>query len=80
MKKAVCIFYNSMQENGLIHGEDWGMCAFIHDELQKTVKPEHAELTSKLAIRSIQEAGKFFNLKCPFNGESRIGVNWMECH
>ena len=80
MKKATCLFYESMERAGLKHGIDWGMCAFIHDELEATVKPEYAELTGKLAVAAIEEAGRFFNLRCPFTGESKIGKNWAECH
>ena len=80
MKKATCIFYESMENSGLKYGVDWGLCAFIHDELEATVKPEYAEKTGKLAVAAIEESGRFFNLKCPFTGESKIGKNWAECH
>jgi DNA polymerase I-like protein with 3'-5' exonuclease and polymerase domains len=80
MKKATCLFYKEMEKTGLRHGVDWGMCAFIHDELQATVKPEFAELTGKLAVRAIEESAEVFGLKCPFTGESKIGKNWAECH
>jgi DNA polymerase I len=80
MKKATCIFYESMENSGLKHGADWGLCAFIHDELETTVKPEYAEITARLAISAIEESGRFFKLKCPFTGESKIGKNWAECH
>jgi len=80
MKKATCIFYESMKKAGLRYGVDWGLCAFIHDELETTVKPEHADLTAKLSVQAIEESGRFFNLKCPFTGESKIGKNWAECH
>jgi DNA polymerase I-like protein with 3'-5' exonuclease and polymerase domains len=80
MKKATCIFFESMEERGLKHGQDWGMCAFVHDELEATVKPQYAELTGKLAVEAIEAAGRAFGLKCPFTGESKIGKNWAECH
>jgi DNA polymerase I-like protein with 3'-5' exonuclease and polymerase domains len=80
MKKATCLFYEEMEKTGLKHGVDWGMCAFIHDELQATVKPEFAELTGKIAVQSIEKSAEVFGLKCPFTGESKIGKNWAECH
>ena len=80
MKKATCIFYESMKNAGLQHGVDWGLCAFIHDELETTVKPEYADLAARLAVEAIEKAGRFFELKCPFTGESKIGKNWAECH
>jgi DNA polymerase-1 len=80
MKKATCLFYEEMEKTGLKHGVDWGMCAFIHDELQATVKPEFAELTGKIAVQAIEKSAEVFGLKCPFTGESKIGKNWAECH
>jgi DNA polymerase I-like protein with 3'-5' exonuclease and polymerase domains len=80
MKKATCLFFQNMEKAGLSHGIDWGMCAFIHDEIQATVKPGYEELTGNLAVKAIEDAGVFFGLKCPFTGESKIGKNWAECH
>lgn len=80
MKKATCLFFESMQNAGLKHGIDWGMCAFIHDELQATVKPEYAKFTGSLAVKAIENSGEFLGLMCPFTGESKIGKNWAECH
>ena len=80
MKKATCLFFQYMEDSGLRHGKDWGMCAFIHDELQATVKPDSAETAGKLAIKSIEDAGRELKLLCPFTGEAKIGKNWAECH
>ena len=80
MKKATCLFYEYMKSNGLQYEIDWGLCAFVHDELQATVKPEYAELTGKLAVQAIENGAEAFDLKCPFTGEFRIGKNWAECH
>lgn len=80
MKKATCLFYEYMEKYGLIHGKDWGLCAMIHDELEATTSEDKAELTGKTAVTAIENAGKFFNLKCEFTGEYKIGNNWAECH
>lgn len=52
----------------------------MHDEGQAQVKEEHAERYAELAVRSIVEAGKHFNLNVPLDAEADIGINWAETH
>jgi DNA polymerase I len=80
MKKATCILYNDLEANELHFGADYGFCANIHDEIQAAVKPEYAELMMSTSIRAIEKAGEYFNLLCPFTGESRVGLNWKQTH
>jgi len=80
MKKATCILYDDLTNMNLIHHKDYAFCGFFHDEWQLAVKPEHVETVQKVSIEAIEKAGKYFNLLCPFTGESRSGRNWMETH
>lgn len=80
MKKATCIFYNDLISAGLGYGQDFGLCANVHDEVQTATKPENVELVQKVSIRAIEKAGEYFQLLCPFTGESRAGRNWAETH
>ena len=81
MKKATCILYDELKNvQHLQHDKDWGFCAFVHDEWQILSRPEHKELVALTAVKSIEKAAEYFNLKCPFTGEYRIGKNWAECH
>lgn len=80
MKKATCILFNDLKNEGLQHGIDYAFCGFFHDEWQLTAKPIYMELVQKLSIQAIQKSGKYFNLLCPFTGESRTGSNWKETH
>ena len=80
MKKATCILYNDLKQQGLIHDLDYGFCGFYHDEWQIAVKPEYVETLQKLSIKAIEKSGQYFNLLCPFTGESRVGQNWLETH
>lgn len=80
MKKATCILYEDLAEQGLIHHQDYGFCGFFHDEWQLAVKPEYVDILQLTSIRAIEESGKFFNLLCPFTGESRSGKNWYMTH
>ena len=80
MKKATCILYNDLKNQGVIHDRDYGFCGFFHDEWQIAVKPEYAEKLQEISIKAIEKSGQYFNLLCPFTGESRVGQNWMETH
>jgi DNA polymerase I len=80
MKKATCILYNDLEMRGLKHNQDWGFCVFCHDEWQILTRPQHADIVAAVSVKAIEKAAKYFNLKCPFTGEYRIGQNWMETH
>jgi DNA polymerase I-like protein with 3'-5' exonuclease and polymerase domains len=80
MKKATCILYNDLEMQGLKHNQDWGFCVFCHDEWQILTRPQHADIVADMAVKAIEKAAKYFNLKCPFTGEYRIGQNWQETH
>ena len=80
MKKATIILYNDLQSKSLIHGKDWGFCVFCHDEWQLLTRKNFSKTIANAAVKSIQDAGNYFELKCEFTGEYRIGKNWMETH
>jgi DNA polymerase I-like protein with 3'-5' exonuclease and polymerase domains len=56
------------------------MVAHIHDELQIESKSSLADTVGKLAVNSVQEAGKHFNIRVPINAKYKIGNNWSETH
>jgi DNA polymerase I-like protein with 3'-5' exonuclease and polymerase domains len=80
MKKATCILYNDLEVRGLKHDRDWGFCVFCHDEWQILTKPHYTDIAADMAVNAIKKAGEYFNLKCQFTGEYRIGQNWQETH
>jgi len=80
VKKATTILYDDLINKGLKWGEDFAFVAHIHDEVQALVRPKHVELYQDLAIDSFRKSGEYFQLKCPFTGEARVGKNWMETH
>lgn len=80
MKKATCILYSDLELQGLRHGKDYGFCGFFHDEWEISVIPGYADIVQSTSIEAIRKSGEYFNLRCPFTGESRVGNNWMECH
>lgn len=55
-------------------------CAWVHDEWQTEVDADQAERLGEIQVQSIIDAGKFFKLNCPMDGEAKIGNNWLETH
>ena len=41
---------------------------------------EQAEQFGRVAVQSIIDAGKLLNIRCPLNGEYKVGNNWSETH
>ena len=52
----------------------------VHDEFQYEVEESRSEEIGRLAVQSIIDAGKKLNIRCPLNGEYKIGNNWSETH
>ena len=76
MKKALVDLDSMLRLNTI----DYKFVANIHDEWQIEVKESQAEFTGSLAVDSIIKAGESFNLRCPLDGEYKIGGNWSETH
>jgi len=52
----------------------------VHDEFQYEVEEGRVNEFGRLAVQSIIDAGKQLNVRCPLNGEYKIGNNWSETH
>lgn len=76
MKKALVIFNDKIKIN------KWPvkLVANVHDEFQFEVPAHLAEVTGEAAKQSIIEAGVFYKLRCPLDGEYKYGANWRETH
>jgi len=76
MKKALVIFHDKIKKN------KWPvkLVANVHDEFQFEVPEALAEVTGQAAKNSIIEAGVFFKLRCPLDGEYKYGKNWRDTH
>lgn len=80
MATAFCWFHFQVAKRGYVHGKDWGMLIWYHDEFQFECRPEISEELARLAEQSITWAGKYYNIPILHEGESKIGRNWMETH
>ena len=52
----------------------------VHDEIQAEVAEGQAKQFGQLAVDCMIRAGSDFNLRCPLDGEYKIGNNWSETH
>jgi DNA polymerase I-like protein with 3'-5' exonuclease and polymerase domains len=76
MKKALCILSDTIKCNKW----DAKFVANVHDEFQIECKEDIADLVGKAGVQAIKEAGLAYNLRCPLDGEYKVGANWRETH
>jgi len=80
LKVATKFHYDRMTKEGLVYDRDWFLSASVYDESQQTVIDEYAEFAGQSMQKAFQEAGEYFNMNCPMDGEYKIGRTWAECH
>ena len=76
MKKTLVL----LEEFADKYGIDYKFIGNIHDEIQSEVATEQAEKFGWLAVECIKAAGISFQLKCPLDGEFKVGSTWAETH
>ena len=76
MKQALVLFDEQIRKKGL----DAKFCANVHDEWQLEVAEKDAQIVGQLGVDSIIKAGILLEMRCPLDGEYKIGNNWKETH
>ena len=76
MKKGLEILEARLKITGVPHK----FVANIHDEWQIEVPECNANKVGQLAVDSLKQAGEHFNMRCPLDGEYKIGGDWSETH
>lgn len=76
MKRAMVESFKEIKKRGL----DAFQVAVVHDEMQYDCAEDCAEEVGKILRRHIIEAGEYYKLCCPLDGEYVIGNNWLETH
>jgi DNA polymerase-1 len=76
MKQAVVILHNKLRKSKI----DFKMVANVHDEWQIEVEEQRAEEAGMLGKEAIKEAGIMLNMRCPLDGEYKVGNSWKETH
>lgn len=70
-----------MLNRKLIHANmDARFVANVHDEWQIETTEQDAETVGHFAVQSIRQAGIRLNLRCPLDGEFKVGLNWAATH
>ena len=76
MKQALIILNRK-----LINGNmDARFVANVHDEWQIETTEQDADTVGHFAVQSIRQAGIRLNLRCPLDGEFKVGLNWAATH
>jgi DNA polymerase-1 len=78
VKKATVIWHQHLKEKGL--ADRVRQVVHVHDEVQALVLEGYEKEVGELARQSIKEAGEYFKLRCPLDGEFKVGRNWQETH
>jgi DNA polymerase I-like protein with 3'-5' exonuclease and polymerase domains len=73
MKQALVEFVKMAKLPYEVHGT-------IHDEIQFSCAPEHADELGRTFCNALSKAGKTLKFNCPIDGEFSVGANWKETH
>lgn len=76
MKRAMVTAHSRLKKEGL----DFKQVAVVHDEIQYEVKEDQAEKLGEIVRQSIIDAGTYYNVYCPLDGEYKIADNWGGSH
>ena len=76
MKKALVL----LDDYATQHKIDYKFIGNIHDEIQSEVVTEQAEKYGWLAVECLKASGISFDLRCPLDGEYKVGSTWAETH
>lgn len=79
MKKAYIDWFFKLKKENLIRFKN---LAWVHDEWQTEVwgNLSCAHAVGETQKRSIRDAGLFFKLNVPLEGDAKYGKSWAECH
>jgi DNA polymerase I-like protein with 3'-5' exonuclease and polymerase domains len=76
MKKALVLATDALQDAGI----PCTLVAQVHDEVQVEAEPQYAEQVGQAFRKAIQDAGTYYEMRCPLDGEYKVGPNWSHTH
>ena len=76
MKKALTLLDLNLKLNTI----DAKIVANIHDEWQIEVKESQADYVGRAGVQAIKDASEYYKMRCPLDGEYKIGDSWYETH
>ena len=76
MKKALVILHEKLTKRRV-----WfKIVANVHDEWQIETTERYADEVGELGRLAIKEAGEWFDMNCPLDGDYKVGSTWAETH
>ena len=76
MKEALVILNDSLRRAKI----NYKFVVNCHDEWQIEVKEGSEDIVGKLGVEAIKKAGESFNMRCPLDGEYKVGNSWRDTH
>ena len=80
MKEAVIQLHGELTKQGWAMGREYAFVANVHDEFQAEVVPKYSDTYGSLAVKAIRQAGKTLKMRCPLDGEYKVGKTWADTH
>ncbi len=81
MKRALVDVAQQLEQKRLedpcFYGE---IVIYYHDEINCICLPQYAEWIGEMIRQAIVDAGIYFDVKCPLDGEYLIGLSWLDIH
>ena len=75
--KLWCIRINELlQEAGI----DYYPMAFVHDEVQLSVRADQAQMAADITTYAMKDVEHQLQFKCQLDSEYQIGNSWADCH
>lgn len=76
MKQAVVLLNRELKKEKI----DYKFVANVHDEWQIEVEEDRALDVGRIGKWAIEEAGIQLNMRCPLDGEYKVGLSWKDTH
>lgn len=76
MKRALTKLVGSLDLNTV----PYKIVANVHDEWQIETSEEMADFVGEMGVNSIRATAVYYGMRCPLDGEYKIGGNWSETH
>ena len=75
--KSWMIRVNELLQDAAI---DYHQLAFVHDEIQLSVREDQAQMAADLTTYAMKDVEHRYHFRCPLDSEYQIGANWAACH
>ena len=75
-KQWVIRLNEMLQEAGI----DYTQMAFVHDEVQLSVRPDQAKQAGDITTYAMKDVHHAIKFRCALDSEYQIGSTWADCH